>query len=87
LSKDGFSDRIHKTIIADERNPDSEGMVLSRKLDVKFAPFFLVQETPTSKEPKVVTMYFQLKKDYLTKVSDDVEEMKEIAKSGAADFL
>lgn len=44
LRKRGVWDRVSEVIWADERDPESPGMQLARKHDVKLAPFFLVSQ-------------------------------------------
>lgn len=56
-------EKIHKTIIADERDPSSEGMLLAAKHEVTLAPFFVVQKDAADPKPSIYTMYFQLKKE------------------------
>merc|ERR1719382_1447520 len=42
IEKDGLTDRIDRTVVADERDMSSEGVVLARKHKVQKAPFFVV---------------------------------------------
>jgi len=42
LRRDGWAARIERTVIADERDADSEGMQLARRHGVSLAPFFIV---------------------------------------------
>ena len=44
LGDAGLAGRIDKIIIADERNPESEGMRLAAQYKVDRAPFFIVEE-------------------------------------------
>lgn len=75
LVKSGQRDRIDETIIADERDPASAGMVLARKLDVQRAPFFVVEEDG---EQQVYTVYFKFAKEVLGKQSSATDQAKEI---------
>jgi hypothetical protein len=76
LEKAGQMDQIDKVVIADERDPGSEGMQLARDLGVERAPFFVVEEA--EKEPRVYTVYFKFAKEVLGKSSSKSDEAKEI---------
>lgn len=76
LEKNDQLDRIDRIIIADERDPDSEGMQLAAKLSVSRAPFFVVEED--GKEPAVYTVYFKFAKEVLGNASSKRDEAKEI---------
>lgn len=58
---------ITKTIIADERNLDSEGMQLAKQFNVERAPFFIVNAP--DQEPKIYTVYFKLVKEIIEPLS------------------
>lgn len=55
--------RIDEIVIADESNPQSEGMQLARQHGVEAAPFFIV--TRDSGETAVYTVYFKFLKEVL----------------------
>ncbi len=55
-------DRIDKILIADERDPDSPGALLAKKLSVDRAPFFVVENDG---EQTVYTVYFKFLKEVL----------------------
>lgn len=59
----GLQDRIDNIAIADERDPDSEGMQLARKHQVDRAPFFIVKDEQG--QTRIYTIYFQLLKEVL----------------------
>jgi len=59
----GLQNRIDDIAIADERDPDSEGMQLARKHQVDRAPFFIVEDE--QEQTKIYTVYFQLLKEVL----------------------
>lgn len=63
IDKDGVRDKIHKTIIADMRDPNSQGLKLAQQYNIERAPFFIVEES--GKEPQIYTIYFQLVKEVL----------------------
>lgn len=60
LDKDGTLDLINYIAIAEEANPDSEGMQLAQKYDVERAPFFIVEEE--GGEVLVFDIYFRFKR-------------------------
>ena len=77
---------ITEVLIADERDPESAGMVLAAKLKVDRAPFFVVQQD--NKEPVVYTVYFKFVKEVLNQKTDEAEELKEILEQNPdLDFL
>ena len=59
LETDGLIASINHIAIADERDPDSEGMKLARQHKVERAPFFLVEENG---EVSAFDVYFKFKK-------------------------
>lgn len=56
-------DRIDHIAVADERDPESEGMQLANEHDVKLAPFFIVEDADG--ETKIYTIYFQFLKEVI----------------------
>ncbi len=54
---------VNEVVIADEANPESQGMLLAAQYDVSKAPFFLVERVDG--EVEVYTIYFKLVKDVL----------------------
>jgi hypothetical protein len=65
LQDAGLLDKIDQIIIADERNPDSEGMQLARQYQVESAPFFLVEDDAGT--IAVYTIYYQFLKEVLNR--------------------
>lgn len=61
LEKDGTLDLINYIAIAEEANPDSEGMQLAAKYNVERAPFFVVEDDETGKV-EVFDIYFKFKR-------------------------
>ena len=59
LRQSGYIDLIDKTIVADERDPDSEGMQLAKQYEVNLAPFFVVENDGP---PRIYTIYFKFVK-------------------------
>ena len=69
LAEAGLTDRIDQIVIADERNPGSEGMLLAEQYNIDRAPFFIVEET--GKDPRIYTVFMKFLKEVLqTEVSD-----------------
>ena len=77
LESSGHIARIDETLIADERDPASDGMKLAAELEVTRAPFFVVRESADA-EPTVYTVYFKFAKEVLGKTSSAREASKEI---------
>ncbi len=46
LKDRGLFDRIDRIVWADERDPQSEGMILAEEFGIEIAPFFIVKEGP-----------------------------------------
>lgn len=63
LEAEGVMDRIDETVIADARDPSSEGMRLADELGVTRAPFFIVQHDDGSRE--VHTVFFKFLREVL----------------------
>jgi gamma-glutamylcysteine synthetase len=77
---------IDDIIIADERDPASDGMLLASELAVDRAPFFVVQHDDGSRE--VYTIYLKFVKEVLQKKTSEAEELKELLDNSAdLDFL
>ncbi len=55
--------RIDQVVIADEREPDSEGMKLAAEHEVELAPFFIVEDDDGG--TTIYTIYFQFVKEVL----------------------
>ena len=79
LQDAGLMDRIDRVIIADERDPQSEGMLLAEKHEVDRAPFFLVEEE--GRPVRVYTVYFRFLKEVLQRESSDQEAAADILDS------
>lgn len=75
LEKSGQMARMDQVLVADERDPDSAGMQLAKKLKVNRAPFFVVE---TELETKVYTVYFKFVKEILGATTTKSDEAKEI---------
>ena len=76
LDKSGYINSINETIIADERDPESEGMQIARKYSVDRAPFFVIDRGEG--EPQIYTVYMKFVKEVLEKKTSEADELKEI---------
>lgn len=86
LEKDGYLDKIDKTVIADERDIHSEGMQLAKQYNINQAPFFIVEEE--DKETKIYTIYFKFIKEVLNGSSSEEDAAKDILDANPdLDFL
>lgn len=86
LESSGYMAHIDNVLVADQRDPEGEGMVLATKLDVDRAPFFVVEED--GKEPVVYTIYMKFVKEVLEQKTSEAEELKEIMENNDdLDFL
>jgi len=63
LQKSGYEDLIDRIVIADERDPHSEGMVLARQHNVELAPFFIVEQD--NGDIDIYTIFHRLIKEVL----------------------
>jgi len=85
LEKDGHIDKIDRTIIADERDNNSEGMQLAEQYEVDRAPFFIVEND--NSEPLIYTVYFKLVNEVLKGKTNEEDAAKDILDSNDLDFI
>ena len=81
LHQSGLMDRIDHVAVADEREPNSEGMRLAHRHSVDVAPFFLVEEDGTT---TVHTIYFRFVKEVFAaedRTISQVDEAREILRA------
>ncbi|MCH8846588.1 MAG: hypothetical protein IIC11_07620 [Proteobacteria bacterium] len=76
LEENKLLNRIDQIVVADERDPNSEGMILAKKHDVNLAPFFVVEEEDQA--TKIYTVYFKFVKEVLSEGVSEQQEIKEI---------
>ena len=82
----GHLDRIDSIIIADERDPDSEGQKLARRHGVDLAPFFIVEQDDGS--TRVYTIFLRFLNEVLQGETNPGDEVREIMERGPnLDFL
>lgn len=74
LEKAGLSSRIDQIVVADENDPQSEGMILAKQHRVEIAPFFIVEDDQGT--TKIYTIYFRFVKEVL---SNEQKEQKIVA--------
>jgi hypothetical protein len=60
LKRDGLLSLIDNIAIADERDPDSQGILLAKQYQVNRAPFFLIKDDIG--QTTVYDIYFKFKK-------------------------
>lgn len=75
LERDGYKNRIDRIVIADERDPDSEGMRIATDLGISRAPFFLVEEPSKT---TVYDIYFKFVNDVMKAKTSDVESARDL---------
>jgi len=63
LEDSGLISLIDEIIVADERDKDSDGMVVAKELNVERAPFFVVYKD--GQTPEVHTIYIKFAKEVL----------------------
>jgi hypothetical protein len=86
LEKEGYMNRIDRTVIADERDINSEGMQLAKQYSVNLAPFFLVENE--GKEAIIYTVYFKFINEVLNGQTSEEEAAKDILDANPdLDFL
>ena len=76
LEENKLLDRIDQIIVADERDPNSQGMILAKEHNVDLAPFFVVEEE--GQATKIYTVYFKFVKEVLSEGLSEQQEIKEI---------
>ncbi|MEJ2417314.1 MAG: hypothetical protein P8Y45_10370 [Exilibacterium sp.] len=76
LEESGQIARIDDILVADERDPNSEGVKLADRFGVNRAPFFVIEEE--GKEPVIYTVYFKFVKEILEQTTSEAEELSEI---------
>lgn len=79
LNDAGLASSIDSTVIADERDPHSEGMQLAQQYQVDTAPFFLVRMDDG--ETRVYTIYFRFVNEILKAKTTEQEAAADILDS------
>lgn len=78
LAASGQLSRIDKVVVADERDPASEGMRLAARHDVSTAPFFIVREGDRS---TVYTVYLRFAREVLGRPVEARQEAEELLRA------
>jgi hypothetical protein len=76
LIESGMMARINETVIADERDDQSPGMLLAAKYQVTQAPFFIVRADGGAE--RVYTVYFKFVREILNSTVSEHDETKEL---------
>ena len=77
---------IDEILIADERDAESDGMKLAKKLGVDRAPFFVV--TQDNGTQTIYTVYLKFVKEVLNTATSEKDELKELMNNSQdLDFL
>ncbi len=85
LEKDGYIDKIDRTVIADERDNNSEGIQLATLYEVDRAPFFIVESDVG--DPLIYTVYFKFVNEILSGKTNEEDTAKDILDSNDLDFI
>lgn len=75
LAAGGYESRIDETLVADERDPTSEGMRIAKRLKVERAPFFVVEKDGVE---TVYTVFFKFLREVLEAPTSSRAEAAEI---------
>jgi len=77
---------MNEILIADERDANSAGMQLAKKLGVERAPFFVVTQDDGSQT--IYTVYLKFVKEVLNATTSEKDELKELMNNSQdLDFL
>ena len=86
LEQEGLIDRIDQIVIADERDPESEGMILAKQYAVDRAPFFIVKKDDSDTE--IYTVYFKFVNEVLNQTTSEKDAAQDILDANPdLDFL
>ncbi|MDP2227751.1 MAG: hypothetical protein Q8J78_09790 [Moraxellaceae bacterium] len=86
MEQDDLLKRMDEILVADERDPASDGMLLAAELAVDRAPFFVVTHDDGRRD--VHTVYLKFVKEVLQQQTSEADELREIMKNNQdMDFL
>ncbi len=86
LESSGQISHIDETLIADERNPESAGMLIAKQYNVERAPFFVVERD--GEDVQIYTIYLKFVKEVLDQKTSEKDELQEIIQNNSdLDFL
>ena len=66
----GLTERIDAVVIADERNPQSPGVLLAQRHNVDLAPFFVVED---GQQTRIYTVFMRLLREVLQSKADGAD--------------
>ncbi|NJN52149.1 MAG: hypothetical protein HC809_10630 [Gammaproteobacteria bacterium] len=76
---------IDRTVVADERDPNSEGMRLAAEFGVDRAPFFVVE---SAEETVIYTVFLKFVRDVLSEATTAAQDAEVVLRSHPdLDFL
>lgn len=84
LTAGGHWPSIDRVVVADERDPNSEGMRLAVELDVERAPFFVVQ---TATKTVTYTVFLKFVKEVLGAASETDQAQLLLAENPGLDLI
>jgi len=76
LLDSGKMSMITEVLIADERDDNSAGMKLAKKLKVVYAPFFVIDDG--DRKTEIYTVYFKFAKEVLGRQVSKLDQSTEI---------
>lgn len=86
LETSGHMARIDDILIADERDPQSPGMLIAAQYDVSRAPFFVVEREAGA--PLIYTVYLKFVRDVLDQETSESSVATELLSNNPdLDFL
>ncbi len=85
IGRDDVWERIDRVVVADERDPASEGMRLAARHQVERAPFFIVERP--GEPARIYTVYMRLLREVLQREGDERAEVAELMHGGGLDFV
>ena len=85
LREGDYLDRIDHVAVADERDPDSEGMQLAKRYQIERAPFFIIEEP--GREPRIYTVFMRFLKEVLQAEVNEKDEAAEMMRSSDMDYI
>lgn len=85
IERDGVWDRIDRVVVADERDPASEGLRLAERYQVERAPFFVVERP--GEPAQIYTVYMRLLKEVLQRPASERDEVAELMDTAELDFV
>lgn len=85
LERDGMWGRIDRVVVADERDPASEGWRLAARFGIERAPFFVVERP--GEPARVYTVYLRLLREVLRRDADERAEAAALVDTAGVDFL